>query len=272
VDQQLPIEPKVNDSPRPGNSEPRTVFEEGMEMSFLDHLEELRWRIVKSLLAVAAGAILCWIFIDWIIDSVLIRPAVSAGIHLQNLKPFGQLLLYMEVAFIGGIIIAIPVILYQLWRFIAPGLFPRERKPVLAIVSFSSICFLAGIAFAYFALLPMALKFFARFGSVNIENNIAINEYMSFIISAMLGAGIVFELPMVSWFLSKLGIITPAFMRHYRRHAIVVIFILAAVLTPGTDPVSQVILAVPLVLLYEISIWISKIAQKKINGNSMRTL
>jgi sec-independent protein translocase protein TatC len=112
-------------------------------------------------------------------------------------------------------------------------------------------------------MLPAALTFFAGFGTSEIENNIAINEYMSFVISMILGAGIVFELPMVSWFLSKLGILTPAFMRHYRRHAIVVILFLAAILTPGTDPVSQILLAIPLLLLYELSIGISAIAWKQ---------
>ncbi len=164
---------------------------------------------------------------------------------------------------IGGAVISIPNILYQIWAFIAPGLLPRERKYIRSIVFFSSFCFLAGVAFAYFVMLPAALTFFATFGTATIENNIAISEYMNFIISVMLSAGIVFELPMVSWFLSRLGILTPKFMRHYRRHAIVVIFILAAALTPGTDPVSQVLLAVPLMGLYEISILVSAWASRK---------
>jgi sec-independent protein translocase protein TatC len=236
------------------------------EMSFLDHLEELRWRIVKMLIGVVVGGVLCWVFIDFIMNDILLKPVVRVNanlvpgqqpIHLQNLKPFGQVFLYMEVAFIGGVILSIPNILYQLWKFIAPGLLPRERKYISGIVVFSSVCFLAGIAFAYFVMLPTALEFFAGFGTPEIENNIAVNEYMNFIISVMLAAGVVFELPMVSWFLSKLGILTPAFMRHYRRHSIVVIFILAAVLTPGTDPVSQILLAVPLLALYELSIGIS---------------
>ncbi|HEY6626867.1 MAG TPA: twin-arginine translocase subunit TatC, partial [Ignavibacteriaceae bacterium] len=124
-------------------------------------------------------------------------------------------------------------------------------------------CFLAGIAFAYFVMLPLTMKFAAQFGTAEISNEFAIDEYMSIIISVMLAAGVVFELPMISFFLSKLGILTPKFMRKYRRHAIVIILVLAAFLTPGADPVSQVILAVPLVLLYEISIFISKLSSKK---------
>lgn len=247
------------------------------EMSFLDHLEELRWRVIKILIGVVLTTALCWFFIDWLMNDVLLRPVLELNrnlavgqqpIHLQNLKPFGQVFLYFEVAIIGGIIVNIPNILYQVWAFIAPGLMPKERRYIKWIVFFSSFCFLAGITFAYFLMLPTALQFFAGFGSPEIENNIAINEYMSFIISVMLAAGVVFELPMVSWFLSKLGILTPAFMRHYRRHAIVAMFILAAVLTPGTDPVSQILLAVPLLVLYEVSIGISAMAWRGKNKDT----
>lgn len=239
------------------------------EMTFIDHLEELRWRVVKALLGVVIATIVCWVFIDWIMEEALLQPvkALNANlqqgqqpIHLQNLKPFGQLFLYMQVAISGGIILSIPNLLYQLWAFIAPGLMPKERRYIKSIVFFSSFCFLAGIAFAYFIMLPSALSFFAGFGTPDIVNNIAVNEYMNFIISVMLAAGVVFELPMVSWFLSQLGILTPAFMRHYRRHAIVAVFVVAALLTPGTDPVSQVLLAIPLLLLYEVSIGISAFA------------
>lgn len=234
------------------------------EMTFLEHLEELRWRIIYSLLGVVAGTIICGVFIDFFVDIVLLKPARDAGAALQNLRPFGQIFLYFQVALIGGIVLSIPNIFYQLWKFIAPALRKSERKHILAIVIFSSICFMAGIVFAYFVMLPMSLKFAAQFGSEAIKNEFAIDEYMSIIISVMLASGIVFELPMISFFLSKLGILTPAFMRKFRKHAIVMILILAAFLTPGTDPVSQVILAVPLVLLYELSILISKLSQKKI--------
>jgi sec-independent protein translocase protein TatC len=233
------------------------------EMGFLDHLEELRWRIIKALIGIVIGSILCWIFIDFIINVILIKPAVANKIRLQNIRPFGQVFLYMQVALIGGVILSFPNLLFQLWKFIAPGLFPKEKKYIYWIVFFTSFCFLAGVAFAYFVMIPMALQFFAGFGSEKIENIIAINEYINFLVSVILGAGIVFELPMASYFLSKLGILSPAFMRKFRRHAIVVIFILAAILTPGTDPVSQILLAIPLLFLYEISIFISKIAQRK---------
>jgi sec-independent protein translocase protein TatC len=169
----------------------------------------------------------------------------------------------MEVIIVCGIIISIPNIFYQFWKFIEPGLLPQERSYVSWIVFFTTFCFLGGVAFAYYIILPTALKFFAAFGTTEISNNIAINEYFSFIISVIITSGIVFELPMVSYFLSKLGILTPAFMKRYRRHAIVVILIIAGMVTPGPDVTSQILLAVPLFLLYEISILISKFAQKK---------
>ena len=234
-----------------------------VEMSFLDHLEELRWRLIYAAIGVVIGAIVAWIFIDPLVDVILLKPARDAGAELQNLRPFGQLFLFVQVAIIIGVIVSLPNLFYQLWKFISPALKKNERKYIISIVIFSSICFLAGIAFAYFVMLPLAMKFAAQFGTEAIKNEFAIDEYMSIIISVMLAAGCVFELPMVSFFLSKLGILTPAFMKKYRRHAIVIILVLAAILTPGADPVSQVILAVPLVLLYEISIFISKISVKR---------
>ena len=234
-----------------------------IEMSFLDHIEELRWRILYALIGVLVFTIIAWIFIDPIIEVVLLKPARDANAPLQNLRPFGQLFLYIQVAIIVGIVVSLPNLFYQLWQFIAPALKQREQKYIIWIVFFSTFCFLLGIAFAYFVMLPLTMKFAAQFGTAEIANEFAIDEYMSIIISVMLAAGLVFELPMISFFLSKLGILTPKFMRKYRRHAIVIILILAAFLTPGADPVSQVILAVPLVLLYEISIFISKISSKK---------
>lgn len=233
------------------------------EMSFLEHLEEMRWRIIYSLIGIVIGTIIAWIFIDQLVDVVLLKPARDSGAQLQNLRPFGQLFLFVEVAIIVGVVISIPNIFYQFWKFISPALKQNEKKYILSIVIFSSVCFLAGIAFAYFIMLPMALKFAEQFGSSSIKNQFSIDEYMNIIISVMLAAGVVFELPMVSFFLTKLGILTPAFMKKYRKYAIVIIMFLAAILTPGTDPVSQIILAIPLVLLYEISILISKYSAKK---------
>jgi len=236
-----------------------------VEMPFLDHLEELRWRIIKAVIGVLIATIISFIFIDFFIENIFLLPAKASNIKLQNLRPFGQLFLYFEVALIIGAVISLPNIFYQFWKFIAPALKNNERKYITWIVFFSTVCFFGGIVFAYFIMLPLSLKFAAGFGSTAIENNFAIDEYFSIILSVMLAAGTVFELPMMSFFLSKIGILTPKFMRKYRKHSYVAVFIIAAVLTPGTDPLSQVLLAIPLVFLYEISILVSKIFQKKVD-------
>ncbi|MBR9974088.1 MAG: twin-arginine translocase subunit TatC [Bacteroidetes bacterium] len=232
-------------------------------MSFLDHLEELRWRIIYSMTGIIVGAVGLWFFIDPLMEHVLLRPAIEYKMDLQNLRPFGQVLIYMQVAIFGGLILSIPNTVYQIWKFISPGLYPRERRYITAIVIFTSICFLIGVSFAYFFILPAALKFFVHFGTPAIENIISIEYYFDFIITLMLGAGLVFELPMLSFFLSRLGILSPKIMRRYWRHAMVVSAFVAALISPGPDPVSMLMMAIPLVFLYEISIWISKLSQKK---------
>jgi len=234
-----------------------------VEMSFLDHLEELRWRIIYSLIGIVIGTIIAWIFIDFLIDNILLIPAKHANFKLQNLRPFGQLFIYFQVAIIVGLILSIPNVFYHIWKFISPALKANERKYVTGIVIFTTFCFACGVVFAYFVMLPLTLKFAAQFGSATIQNNFSIDEYFSIVLSVILGAGLVFELPMLSFFLSKIGILNPTFMRKYRRHALIAILIFAAILTPGTDPVSQIILAIPLVILYEISILVSKFSQKK---------
>lgn len=233
------------------------------EMGFLDHLEELRGRIVTSVLAVLVGTIIAAFFSDFLVKQVLLAPLLAVGLKPQVLTPYGIMLTYMQVFIVVGIIGAMPVILYQLWKFIAPGLLPRERKYAFRIVFFTSVCFLSGIAFAYFVIVPTALTFFSTFGTDVFELNIAINEYISFLLSLILGAGLVFELPMITYFLSKFGILSPRIMRKYRRHSIVGILIISAVITPTPDIVTQALLATPMILLYEVSIFISKFAQRE---------
>lgn len=239
-------------------------------MNYLEHLEELRWRIIKIIIGIIIGGIIIAIFMEPIMNYVILLPAKKTipQMTIINLKPYGQFILYMEVIIIGGIIVSIPNILFQTWKFIEPALKPGERKYVTVVIVFSTLCFLVGIAFAYFVMLPTALNFFANFGTEFIDNKIAANEYMRFIISVCLAAGIVFELPMISFFLSRLGILNPGFMRKYRKHAIVLILILAGILTPGPDIASQLLLGVPLFLLYEFSILICKYSQKKTSLDS----
>ncbi|MCH9030533.1 MAG: twin-arginine translocase subunit TatC [Bacteroidetes bacterium] len=231
-------------------------------MSFLDHLEELRWRLIYAIIGIIIGTIITWIFIDQLVNFILLKPARDAGAELQNLKPFGQIFLFVQVAIVAGIVLSIPNTFYQLWKFISPALKNTEKKYAFSIVFFSTMCFLSGLLFAYYILLPLAMLFVTEFGAEQIKNNFAINEYLNIIISLMLGSSFVFELPVLSFFLTKLGILTPRIMKKYRRYALITILFFAAFLTPP-DPVSQLILAVPLVLLYEISIFISKISMKK---------
>jgi sec-independent protein translocase protein TatC len=235
------------------------------EMSFLDHLEELRWRLIRALAGLIVGVVVCAIFSDWVVNTVLLQPLLRTTPPLKtiNVVPYGQITFYMMVVLVGGLIISMPWILYEIWKFVQPGLLPKERKYVSGIVAFTSLCFLSGVAFAYFIFLPFMLQFFATFGTPLIENMIAITEYMSFVLTIILLSGLVFELPMISYFLARFGILTPAFMRHYRRHAIVVILIIAAVVTPTTDPLTMSVFALPMIILYEISIFVAAAAKRK---------
>ncbi len=242
------------------NIKKESADNEFKEMTFLEHLEELRWTIVKSLIGIVIGAILSWVYIDVLVNDVLLYPAKRVGVSLQNLKPFGQLFLYFQVALFAGLIISLPWVIYQIWKFIEPALHKHEKKYVSRVVLFTTFSFLLGAMFAYFILLPYSLNFAFTFGSSAIENKFAIDEYISIVLSMIILSGLIFELPMLSFFLTKLGLITPIFLRKYWRHAIVVIFILSAIITPTVDPVSQSLLAIPLFLLYELSIWVSKIA------------
>jgi sec-independent protein translocase protein TatC len=230
-----------------------------LEMGFLDHLEEFRWRILKSLAAVVVGAIISFIFIDKIMD-VLIAPTgkISEQFNLQVLKVQGMFMVKWGLSFVGGIVLGLPVITYQLWKFIAPGLYSSEIKFILPIVIFTYLSFLLGILFAYFVIIPFSLNFFTSMGYGDVENNISINYYFSFITWLMIGAGIIFEMPIVSFILSVVGILTPRFLRKYRRHSIVAIMVLSAFITPP-DPVSMIIMTFPLIILYEISIYVSVI-------------
>lgn len=236
---------------------------EASEMSFFDHLGELRKRIIYALIGVALGCIVAGSFIDFIMNKILLAPATNVHLVLQNLRPFGQPFLYFKTILICGIILSIPLILFQLWKFIAPGLYENERRWAGKITFFTSICFFCGVAFSYFVMIPSMLSFAQSFGSAAIANNIDINEYFGFITMILLASGIMFEMPMLAFVLAKFGIVRARTLSRYRRHSVVVILILAAVLTPTPDPISQLIFAAPLFILYEISILVAKIVQPK---------
>ena len=235
-------------------------------MHFLDHLEELRWRLLKSLISVLIGSVVTFYFIDVIIE-FLIKPTQSLAnpMDLQVLKVQGMFMIKWGIALIGGFVLAIPVLTYQLWKFISPGLYLNERKYVGPLIFFTYLSFLVGLVFSYTVIIPFSLEFFTSVGVDQIENNFSINYYFNFVTWLMIGSGLIFELPVLVFILSIIGLLTPAFMSNYRRHSIVIILILSAFITPP-DPVSLVLMFIPLWLLYEISIGVSWLVNRKRSG------
>jgi sec-independent protein translocase protein TatC len=231
-------------------------------MGFLDHLEELRWRLIKSFISIIFCSTLSFSFIDEIL-SMLLRPTLetTVPINIQVLSVQGMFIIKWFISFISGFVLAFPILTYQFWKFISPGLKVNEKKYVFPVVFFSFFSFVIGISFGYFVIMPFSLEFFSSIGMGNIENNYSIQYYFSFLSWLLLGSGFIFQLPVVSLILSVIGLLTPAFMRHYRRHSIVSIFILSSFITPP-DPVSMLIMAIPLILLYELSIGISWIINR----------
>ena len=234
-----------------------------IEMGFLDHLEELRWRLVRCLLAMVIGSAVSFGYIDHILN-VLLYPArsTSSPINLQVLSVQGMFLIKWFISFISGFILALPFLIYQFWRFVAPGLRVNEKKYAFPVVFYAFSSFIKGILFGYFILVPFSLEFFSGIGATHVDNNFSIQYYFSFLTWLLLGAGIIFQLPVVSLVLSAIGILTPPFMRHYRRHSMVVILILSSFITPP-DPVSMLIMSFPLILLYEMSIGVSWLVNRK---------
>ncbi|MEX2410662.1 MAG: twin-arginine translocase subunit TatC, partial [Candidatus Paceibacterota bacterium] len=242
---------------------------------FLDHLEELRWRILKGLVGVLAGVIIAFIFSDFFIQEFILGPA-RADFFMYQIMPInavdlslisrrlpGQFFTYWGTLIIIGGIIGSPYFVYQIWAFIEPALESGEKIKTFLNAMFINVFFLLGVSFGYLILVPFAVQFFTQFViSDVISNEFDINEYFVSVALWTLACGVIFQIPVISWFLSKVGLITPDAMRAYRRHAIVVIMIVAAFLTPP-DPVSQIMIALPLIILYQFSIFLSKIATKK---------
>ena len=268
-------------------------------MPFLDHLEEFRWRILKALGALVVGAAICFALSDSIVQ-ILTRPYEEAVLSLENqqssgavqlvrqwlglsdaapepdapitdlpparrlqaLRPMTYFFISLQIAFVGGLLLALPAIFYQAWRFVAPGLLQREKRLMVPIISLSILCFSVGAMIAYYIVLPLGLRFFLSLEPPDMTSQWAADEYIGFVLRLIAGFGIVFEMPVLSLFLAKVGVLTAARMRHIRRYAIIGIFILGAIFTPP-DPVSQILMALPLLLLYEISIWVCKISERK---------
>lgn len=257
------------------------------EMSFLDHLEELRWHLVRSIIAILVIGIATFVFKDWVFTHVIlghmkpdfwtyrffcgISEAVCFGPpNLEfDTKVFAeQFLLSIKVAFLLGFAIAFPYIFWEIWRFIKPGLYKNEKSAARGIVFYCSFLFIMGVLFGYFIIAPFAISFLGGYTlSSEIEiTSTSISSYTNYIGLFCLPTGLVFQLPIFVYFFSRIGLLTPEFMRQYRKHAIIIILLLAAIITPP-DVVTQFLIGIPLFFLYEISIYISKRTNKKYNSD-----
>jgi sec-independent protein translocase protein TatC len=226
-------------------------------MTLIEHLEELRGRIVKAALALALTTLVSLLFTDRVMIALL---APSGGIKPIFLRPTEMFLTYMRVGLISGVALSMPVIVYQLMRFLAPGLRPNEKKWLYVLVPAATGFFLAGAAFAYFLMLPFALQYLLTFGSDLVEAKWAIGEYISFVTSLLLWVGVAFETPLVVFFMAKLRIVNAKKLSSYRKYAFVLAFVIAAIITPTPDPFNQTMVAVPIILLYELGIILARFA------------
>jgi sec-independent protein translocase protein TatC len=238
--------------------------ETNTKMPFTEHLEELRRRLIICFVAVGIGFVTCYFFAKQIFE-VLMRPLIQVmppgeGLIFTALPE--AFITYLKVALLAGIGLASPVIIYHFWRFIAPGLYQKERSAMLPIVLFSTVFFLGGALFGYFVVFPFGFKFFIGFAGEDIRALPSLREYLKFATKLLFAFGFIFELPLFSFFLARLGLVNAELLRSKQKYAILVIFMVAAILTPP-DLVTQVMMAGPLLLLYELSIWIAKIFGKK---------
>jgi len=257
------------------------------EMSFWEHLEALRWHIVRSAIAVIAFAILALIYKDIIFDKIIFAPknpdfitnrflcSIGKMINVDyfcisnfvfkiiNTNMSGQLMTHIYVSMVAGVILAIPYILWELWRFIKPALKENERKKSRSFVFVTSILFFTGVVFSYFIIVPLTINFLGTYKvSENVENYITLNSYISTVTNLSFATGFVFEFPVLVYFLTKIGILKPSFLIKYRRHIIVVILIIGAIITPP-DVFSQIMVSIPMYGLFEMSIYVSKFVYKK---------
>ena len=231
------------------------------QMSFFEHLEELRFRLIKSLIALFIAFIAAYFISDKIIELLSKPVAAAENSNLTLLAPTEGFMVRLKASFLAGLIIASPVIFFQFWKFVAPGLYAKEKKFVYPVAGWSVLLFALGAVFAY-QVLPFAVKFFLSFSGEGVANAWSLSKYITFVTYLLLAFGLVFELPLVIFFAARMGLVTPEFLRKKRRHAIVLLLVLSALITPP-DIFTQAVLALPLVVLYEISIYLAVIAVKK---------
>lgn len=255
---------------------------EGKKMSFLDHLEELRWRLVKSAIAVITFAVVLWFFQEWIMNNLFLSMkdpdfitfrliceymgicVEEIPVTMQSMTVSGQFSYALMMSLLGGIVLSFPFLFHQVWSFVRPGLKKNEMKMAGGIVFYVSILFFTGIAFGYFIVAPLCIQFFGSYKvSDQIQNIFTINSYMSTILSTVFYSGLLFLLPVISYLFTKLGVLNSKFLKKYRKHSIIGILILSAIITPP-DLISQVIVGVPIVLLYEVGILVSRRVEKKL--------
>lgn len=258
------------------------------EMTFIEHLEELRWHLFRAAVSVFVFTTIIFLLKPFIFDTVIFGPTsenfltyrglcwlsnvlslqgalcLSAPTFpVQNFEVMGQFLTHIKVSIVGGLIISFPYILWEAWKFISPGLYEREIRTTQGIVLTCSVLFLLGVAFGYFVLFPFSVKFLTNYSvSEQIGNNITLTSYISFITTLTLAAGIMFELPIIIYFLSKLGVVSSEWLGSHRRHALVFILLVSAIITPP-DVMSQFLLGIPVMALYEVGIWIARRVEKK---------
>jgi len=232
------------------------------EMPFLDHLEELRWRILWSILSVVAGAVIGFGLVYYFnVLELLVEPVRQAydnpNLKLIYLSPSDSFFVTLRLAIYAGLLMAFPILAYNVWAFLAPALKPHERRVIIPPLYGGLVLFALGVALAYWGALPITLEFFQKFQAESLQANLEINATLGFIVKMLMAFGFVFELPIVIMILSWMGIVTPEFLRDKRRHAIVLITLLASFITPGDVIVLTFMMMVPLILLYEVSIFLS---------------
>jgi sec-independent protein translocase protein TatC len=239
-------------------------------MPLTGHLEELRWRLIRSLLAVGIAFLPCYFFAN-VLFQFLTRPlhlAASEQLTLIGTGVVEAFFTKLKVSFIAALFLAIPVVLYQVWQFVAPGLYTHEKRYVWPFIGFGSLFFLLGAGFCYEVVLPVAYTFFLQeYQTIGVQAALRISEYLSFTSRMLLAFGVTFELPILAFFFSRVGLITHSTLLGFFRYAVLVIFILAAMLTPGPDVASQLLLAGPLLLLYGVSIGVAYVFGKEKKGD-----
>jgi sec-independent protein translocase protein TatC len=238
----------------------------GGEMPFFDHLEELRWRLLWGVLALVVASIFAFVMIDQLrVMEILIRPIEPflGGEMLKYLSPLDPFFVTIKLAILSGFVLSSPILIYQVWAFLAPALLPSEKRVIVPALYMGLVLFVAGVVMAYQVVLPVTLRFTMSFQTGFLEQNIVIGPYMAMVTRLLLAFGIVFELPVVILILSALGLVTPEFLASKRRHAIAGITILAAVITPGDVVTVTVLMMIPLILLYELSILLSRLVTRR---------